>query len=283
MNRRAKFIITAIFALAASTGSARESHAQSRGKQTAESHYDKGMKAYTLGHFPEAIEEFEKAFELRSEPIFLYNIAQSHRQSNSPQRAIFFYRRYLEADPNVKNRAEIEKRIKDMEMQLNAQKEHPGATPGATMTTAPGSAQPAAPSSAPAPQPVPVAVQPSPAPEATVQTPQPTPSENQGRGLRIAGIATASVGVAAVAAGVVFGLHASSLRDEAYKGTYNDSKLQDSKSFRTLQWVSLSVGGAAVVTGGVLYYLGLSAKDAPVAFAPVVAPGTGGAAIFGRF
>jgi tetratricopeptide (TPR) repeat protein len=62
------------------------------------------MKAYTLGHFPEAIEEFEKAYEMRSEPIFLYNIAQSHRQSNSPQRAIFFYRRYLEADPNVKNR-----------------------------------------------------------------------------------------------------------------------------------------------------------------------------------
>jgi tetratricopeptide (TPR) repeat protein len=280
MNRRAKFIITVIFSLAASTGIAREGHAQSRGKQTAESHYDKGMKAYTLGHFQEAIEEFEKAFELRSEPIFLYNIAQSHRQSNSPQRAIFFYRRYLEADPNVKNRAEIEKRIKDMETQLNAQKEHPGAT----MTTAPGPAQPTTPVPTPAPQPVPVAAQPAPAaPVAMVPVAQPSESAHQGRGLRIAGIVTASVGVAAGVTGIVFALHARSLQDEAYKGTYNDSKLQDSKSFRTLQWVAIGIGGAAVVTGGVLYYLGVSAKDAPVAFAPFVAPGAGGAAVFGRF
>jgi tetratricopeptide (TPR) repeat protein len=281
MNRRAKFIITAIIILAASTGIAREGHAQSRGKKTAESHYDRGMKAYTLGHFAEAIEEFEKAYELRSEPIFLYNIAQSHRQSNSPQRAIFFYRRYLEADPNVKNRAEIEKRIKDMETQLNAQKENSGAT-SATMTTAPGPAQPTTPVPTP-PQPVPVTAEPAPAPVTNVQVAQPTESAAQGRGLRIAGLVTAGVGVAAVATGIGFGLHANSLRDEAYTGTYNDSKLQDSKSFRTLQWVSIGIGGAAVITGGVLYYLGLAAKDAPVAFAPIVAPGMGGAAVVGSF
>jgi tetratricopeptide (TPR) repeat protein len=279
MNRRASFIFTAIFTLAASIGMAREGHAQSRGKQTAESHYDKGMKAYTLGHFPEAIEEFEKAFELRSEPIFLYNIAQSHRQNNSPQRAIFFYRRYLEADPSVKNRAEIEKRIKDMETQLNAQKEHAGAP----MTTEPGPAQPAGPVPAPAPQPIPVAGQPSPASMATVQIAQPTEPAHPGRGLRIAGIVTASVGVAAGVAGIAFGLHANSLHDEAYKGIYNDSKLQDSKSFRTLQWVAIGIGGAAVVTGGVLYYLGVTKQDAPVALIPLAAPGAGGAAVFGRF
>lgn len=279
MNRRAKFIILAVVTLAASTGIAREGQAQSRGKKTAESHYDKGMKAYTLGHFPEAIEEFEKAYEMRSEPIFLYNIAQSHRQSNSPQRAIFFYRRYLEADPNVKNRAEIEKRIKDMETQLNAQKENSGAT----MTTAPGPAQPTTPVPTPTQQPVPVTAPPSPDPVMNVQVAQPAESAHAGRGLRIVGLVTAGVGVAAVGAGIAFGLHASSLRDEAYKGTYNDSKLQDSKSFRTLQWVSIGIGGAAVVTGGVLYYLGLSAKDAPVALAPIVAPGMGGAAIFGSF
>jgi hypothetical protein len=175
----------------------------------------------------------------------------------------------------VKNRADIEKRIKDMETELNAQKDHPGAT----TTTAPGPADAQPP--LPAPAPVPVAVQPSPTPVATVQTPQ--PSENQGRGLRIAGIVSASVGVAAVATGIAFGLHASSLQDEAYTGTYNDSKLQDSKSFRTLQWVSIGIGSAAVVTGGVLYYLGASAKNTPVAFAPLVTPGMGGAAVFGRF
>jgi tetratricopeptide (TPR) repeat protein len=285
MNRRAKLILAVIFALTAIT--TRDGLAQTRAKQTAETHYEKGMKAYTLGHFPEAIEEFEKAYEMRSEPIFLYNIAQSHRQNNAPQRAIFFYRRYLEADPNVKNRPEIEKRIKDMETQLNAQKEKERA--GATMTPAPPTAaQPTTPPPATAPQPVPTAPPVAPAPAATDQITQPAPVESaqQGRGLRIAGMATAGAGVAAVVVGIVFGVHASSLHDQAYPAPplgYNYSKDQDSKSYRTLEWVSFGVGGAAVVTGGVLYYLGLSAKNAPVAIAPIFAPGAGGAAVFGRF
>jgi hypothetical protein len=118
-----------------------------------------------------------------------------------------------------------------------------------------------------------------------VQTTQAPPAEDthQGRGLRIAGIATASLGVAGVAAGIAFGLHSNSLHDEAIKGTYIDSKYQDSKSFRTLEWVSFGIGGAAVVTGVVLYYLGLSAKSAPIAIAPIFAPGAGGAAVFGSF
>ena len=281
MNRRAKFILTVMFALAATTGVARESRAQSRTKQTAESHYEKGMKAYTLGHFPEAIEEFEKAYEMRSEPIFLYNIAQSHRQNDAPQRAIFFYRRYLEADPNAKNKAEIEKRIKDMETQMNAQKEKEIAS--AAVTPAPA-APPTTAAPTTAPQPDPTAAQPS-SGSTTVQTTQAPPAEDthQGRGLRIAGIATASLGVAGVAAGIAFGLHSNSLHDEAIKGTYIDSKYQDSKSFRTLEWVSFGIGGAAVVTGVVLYYLGLSAKSAPIAIAPIFAPGAGGAAVFGSF
>ena len=280
MNRRVKFIFTAIFILATTTGVARQGHAQSRAKQTAEAHYEKGMKAYTLGHFPEAIDEFEKAYEMRSEPIFLYNIAQSHRQNNAPQRAIFFYRRYLEADPNVKNRAEIEKRIKDMETQLNAQKEKEHAA--ATMTPAP---VPVMPSAAPV---APAAAEPSPPSTTDVQTAQPAPSEDThpGRGLRIGGLVAGGVGVAAVAAGIAFGLHATSLHDQAYPApprAYDYAKDQDSKSFRTLEWVSFAVGSAAVITGGVLYYLGVSASNAPVALAPLVAPGAGGAAVFGRF
>jgi tetratricopeptide (TPR) repeat protein len=279
MNRRAKFILAAIFALATST--TRDGLAQTRAKQTAEAHYEKGMKAYTLGHFLEAIEEFERAYELRSEPIFLYNIAQSHRQNNTPQRAIFFYRRYLEADPNAKNKPEIEKRIKDMETELNAQKEreHAAAAPAPAPT---GVVQPTPPPPAVAPQWT--ATAPTPAPTAQITQPVPVESAQQGRpGLRIAGIATAGVGAAAVVAGIVFGVHANSLRSDSLSGTYDDSKYQDSKSFRTLEWVSFGVGGAALVTAGVLYYFGLSAKDTPVAIAPLFAPGVGGAAVFGRF
>jgi tetratricopeptide (TPR) repeat protein len=274
MKRVAKRTLMVLFVFSIAAAFARPGLAAPRTKMSAEEHYQKGMKAYTLGKFPEAIEEFEKAYELRSEPIFLYNIAQSHRQNNSPQRAIFFYRRYLEAEPEAKNRGDIEQRIKDMQTQLNAKSEN--ATPVAA---------------APAPQPVVVA--PAPAPQPVVVAPvsvlqaQPAPAPSSGRGLRIAGIAVGAVGVAGVVTGVVLGLQATSLHDDAVKAgsVYDDSKFQSAKTYRTMAWASLGVGAAAIATGGVLYYLGATSSSAgqPVTVVPVVAPGMGGAAIAATF
>ena len=65
---------------------------------------------------------------------------------------------------------------------------------------------------------------------------------------------------------------------------FDSSKYDPSKTYRTMQWVTLSVGAAAIVTGGVLYYLGASKKSAsPVAIAPIVGPGLGGAALSTSF
>jgi hypothetical protein len=85
------------------------------GKKAARPHYEKGASEYNLGHFAESISEFEKAYEQDPAPILLFNIAQAHRQSGNNERAAFFYRRYLEQEPNAANRAEVEKRIKDLE------------------------------------------------------------------------------------------------------------------------------------------------------------------------
>jgi tetratricopeptide (TPR) repeat protein len=268
--------VIVFFALSVAAGFARPSQAEPRAKPSAEAHYKKGMKAYTLGHFTEAIEEFEKAYEVRSEPIFLYNIAQSHRQSDNPQRAIFFYRRYLEAEPDAKNRSEIEQRIKDMQAQLDAKAE-------IALTTAPPipAPQPVAP---PIPAATPVVVEPVPV---IREQAQPERAQTAGRGLRIAGIGIGATGVAGVVTGIALGLHASSLYKEANTAgnPYDYAKDQSSRTFRTLEWVSFSVGGAAIATGAVLYYFGASAKSAStsVAVAPFLAPGAGGAAISGRF
>lgn len=86
--------------------------------------YDKGATEYNLGHFAEAIVNFEKAYELDPAPILLFNIAQSHRQSGDNEKALFFYRRYLEhAAPDASNRADVEKRVKDLEEVLAQQSE----------------------------------------------------------------------------------------------------------------------------------------------------------------
>jgi len=105
-------------ALIAGAGTA---HASEAGKKAAKPHYEKGASEYNLGHFAEAISEFEKAYEQDPAPILLFNIAQAHRQSGNNERAAFFYRRYLEQDPNADNRVDVEKRIKDLEAVIQQQ------------------------------------------------------------------------------------------------------------------------------------------------------------------
>jgi hypothetical protein len=90
-------------------------------KKAARPHYEKGAVEYNLGHFAEAIVEFEKAYELDRAPILLFNIAQAHRQNGNIERAAFFYRRYLEQAPDAANRPEVEKRIKDLDEAMRQQ------------------------------------------------------------------------------------------------------------------------------------------------------------------
>ena len=121
---------------------------QRGGKKAARPHYEKGASEYNLGHFAEAIGEFEKAYEQDPAPILLFNIAQAHRQSGNNERAAFFYRRYLEQEPNADNRPEVERRIKDLEGVIQQQKDlklrpPTEVTPPGTTTT--GSPRPATP------------------------------------------------------------------------------------------------------------------------------------------
>ena len=108
----------------------------------AKGHFNRGVKLYNLGHFQEAIPEFEKAYDLDPAPILLFNIAQSHRQNGNKERALFFYRRYLEQEPNVAKRADVEQRMKELAQGLqqeNEQKQKPPTevTPPAPTATPP--------------------------------------------------------------------------------------------------------------------------------------------------
>ena len=272
-------ICTALGILVALLVFTQQGAAEPRRKQEVESHYNQGMKQYTLGHFPEAIEEFEKAYDLKPEPIFLYNIAQSHRQNKNPERAAFFYRRYLEAEPRAKNRAEVEKRINDME-KLVAQEKERAAAPAL---------QPPPPTAPPPPPPPPprLVVTPAPAPAPPPRPVAPKRREDSGspgHGLRIAGVVVGSVGLAGVGAGIAFGVYQAKLHNQANQGIYNPAKENSSDNFRTLELVSLGVGGAALATGIVLYIVGAASNgpDQTVSFVPLLAPGMRGIALSGR-
>ncbi|MCC6995610.1 MAG: tetratricopeptide repeat protein [Deltaproteobacteria bacterium] len=104
----------------------------------AKQYFKEATTAYDLGDFPKAIEKYKKAYEVKNDPVFLYNIAQAYRLSNNFQQAIFFYKSYLRNNATAANQAEVEGRIKDLEAQLAKQRESATAPPIGPVTTPTG-------------------------------------------------------------------------------------------------------------------------------------------------
>lgn len=90
-------------------------------KALARRSFEKGMGYYQRDQFDKAIEHFDIGYRLIPQPVFLYNIAQAHRLSDRPQKAIEYYRRYLAESPDAKNRAEVDERIATLQKQLDEQ------------------------------------------------------------------------------------------------------------------------------------------------------------------
>jgi len=65
----------------------------------AQEHYDAGLKLYTAGDFPKAIEELLAADHLDSRPEVLYALGQATRKMGDCRRAIFFFSAYAEVAP----------------------------------------------------------------------------------------------------------------------------------------------------------------------------------------
>lgn len=76
-------------------------------KQKVKRLFEDGMVQYDLRRFDAAIALFEKAFETRPDPVFLYNIAQAHRMAGRPADAAAFYRNYLRKAPDAANSADV--------------------------------------------------------------------------------------------------------------------------------------------------------------------------------
>src|SRR4029077_3887996 len=84
-------------------------------KAAAKDHYDRGRSFYDLGRYDDAIKEFEAAYQLKNDPAFLFNLAQSYRQAGNHEQALHFYKTYLRYVPKAPNKADIEEKIKNEE------------------------------------------------------------------------------------------------------------------------------------------------------------------------
>ena len=83
--------------------------------RTARRHFDKADKLFALGRFDEALEQYEKAFDAKPIPDFLFNIGQCYRNLGDYEAAIFSFRKFLTLDPETPRRAAVEQLIDELE------------------------------------------------------------------------------------------------------------------------------------------------------------------------
>jgi tetratricopeptide (TPR) repeat protein len=220
-------------------------------------HFKKGDEHYARKEYDLAITEFKRAYELSKLPLILFNIAQAYRLKGDVRQALAYYEDYLRLDPAAPSRGQVEKRIEELERAI-AEEDQKNQPPPPPITTTPPVVTPPSPP-----------VEPPPLVEEEVVSP--------GRGLRIAGIATAGAGVALATTSVLFALKARGYYDEVSQlsddgGQWSPAQAEklDRADRHKLTATLLGIGGgAAVIGGGVLYYLGWRAgRHAGVAIAP---------------
>jgi hypothetical protein len=247
-------------------------------------------KACLSGDYEKGVAILSDLFVETKDPTWIFNQARCFEQNRRYEEALARFQEYLRAAPDLSaaDRQLTVKHIADCQELLAKQSGRSPSSPLAVAESAPVP-QPAPP---PVPQPAPPAVvpaAPSPTPAVTVVQPaEPVhPGAAPGAGLRVAGVATASVGVAALVAGVVLNLKVNSMASDLEGlGQYSGGKESDRKTYETLGWIGYGAGAACIATGAILYYLGSrsgSHAASTIAFVPILAPHQAAAAIGGRF
>lgn len=70
--------------------------------------YQAGVSAYDAGRFEEALERFQRAYELSGREMLLYNIATAAERARQDEIALDAYERFLEAEPETHLRGRVE-------------------------------------------------------------------------------------------------------------------------------------------------------------------------------
>jgi tetratricopeptide (TPR) repeat protein len=253
-------------------------------------------KACLSGSYQNGVELLTDLFISTNNPVYIYNQARCYEQNGRYEESINSFREYLrKGNPTAEERAETEQHIADCQALLG---QKPNLAP--VLETKPEVAATARPPYAPVreaeaggkvetagQQPIASNVLAGSNTSGQVAAGStPTPSHS-GRGLRIAGLISAVVGVGATATGVYFYTRAKSYSDKvSNEPVRNPSDESAGKNAETMQWVFYGLGGVALATGTVLYVLGWPGADNPGAtagIAPLVAPGLAGISAQGVF
>jgi tetratricopeptide (TPR) repeat protein len=220
--------------------------ASSSDRAVARRHFTRGKELHAAGSYREAAAEYLAAYERFPAPAFLYNVAQVYRLAGDKQSALANYRKYLELEPEGEGSADAREFIAALEAEIvaervNGQADRPKATP------------PPATNIAARPDPI--------DPTQPIGETDSGVTARPGRGKKIAGITFGAAGVVGLGVAVAFGFKARSADDElsGYVGPWSSAQqatYDDGKAAERTAIIGAAVGGGALVTGAILFYLG---------------------------
>lgn len=266
MNRRKCLLLLVPFLLSAPA-------VQAGSIESVDAKVRRARTACLAGDYAEGTRLLSELFVATMNATFIYNQGRCFEQSRRYDDAVGRFQEFLRAGKKLTNaeKADAQKHIDDCKELLASER---------------AQAAPVAPAAPPQVAVVPVA------PAALVTTPtaptlQPNPPSpgSAGSGLRTAGILTASVGGAALVAGIILNYESNSLAKELKKTDgYTSGKESDRKTYETFGWIGYGAGAACVAAGAILYIVGSrSASDPSLSLVPALAPEYAGAFVKGAF
>jgi tetratricopeptide (TPR) repeat protein len=255
-------------------------------KAQAKELYERATRFYDVGKYAEAIHEYEQAYLLVEDPALLFNIGQAYRLWDRPEEAIRSYKNYLRKRPEASNRADVERKIADLDKLVDERRRNGGQP--AAVPSQPEQGTVPAPGGPYAEQPGPTSTQslaqppgqPDLAPGALAVQPAgvvptgPEPAHGKRNwlawGLVAGGGTCLLVAALAAAAGQQ---DANKLRDASQNHEAFDPTLEkNGKAANALAYVGLAAGVVLGGVGGYLLWHGRSAEGNAASVVPAVTP-----------
>jgi len=250
----------------------------------AKEHLETAKRAYGVGKYEVALDEYASAGLLDEAPLILWDLGQTYRAMKEYEKAIRQYELFLDrGKPGEKLRALIECYVTAMQAELDhaASTAPPQGPETNDNATAPADTDGAAVSEAP--------------PHDDLESGR-RASPSRWTGMRKVALGLAVVGLGGVATGVIFGVQAQGLNDDAARlcpsspcaNADEANALTDRADVRsTLANVSYGLGGAMIAGAVVLWFVGAPSadgeEDSGAALIPQVSPTFTGVAFSGRF
>ena len=111
-------------------------------RSEAREHFRKGSRAFDLGAYEEAIQEYGAAYRIIDDPALLYNLGQANRLAGHATEALHLYKVYLSKKPDAQNRAEVENKIAELQKLVDQETKAKKALPPDQATPATTAAPP---------------------------------------------------------------------------------------------------------------------------------------------